>query len=193
MQSGLFLLATPIFNTVFRNATQGAFLLQIAAWAVIFSLLAQTAFASLNGTGKMYVPVFAVSCAAIIKYTLNIIFIPIYGEVIAPMTTISYHFTAAMIAMIFLYTSLKSKPDLKNTLIKPLIATIFMIFAMFLANKLALYISNRNVVLIVLSLVAAITVYTTAIIRLKVFNKAEIESIPYVNRICKTKEKVKKV
>lgn len=141
----------------------------------------------------MYVPVIAVTIAAIIKYSFNVMLIPVYGEIIAPLGTIIYHFTAAMIAMIFLYGGLKSKPDLKNTLIKPLIATGFMIFAMFLTNKLSLYISSSNTLLIVLNLIVAIVVYSTCIILFKVFNEAEISTIPYVNRICKTKEKVKKV
>ena len=53
---GLSLMAQPIFNMIFPNASSGAKLLEIQAFMVIFSVIAQTLYGALQGIGKLYVP-----------------------------------------------------------------------------------------------------------------------------------------
>jgi len=191
--AGLTLMAQPIFTTIFRNAPQGAFLLQIEVWAVIFSLLAQTAYGSLNGIGKMYIPGLSVLVAAVIKYTLNMVFIPQYGIIVVPVTTIIYHFVACSIALIVLYKSIKTRPDVKNMLFKPLIATICMVFSVIIVEKIVVNISSRLGIMMGGSLIVGIFVYTAVIILLKTLNKEELGSIPYVNKLCKINENKEKL
>lgn len=187
--AGLTLMAHPLFATIFKNASAGAILLQIEVWAVIFSLLAQTSFGSLQGIDKMYVPGISVLAAAIVKYTLNMIFIPIYGEIVIPITTICYHLVACTIAMIVLYKSISTRLDIKNIFIKPIIATIFMTISVIFVEKFIVYISDRTVVYMGVGLVVGVVVYTGTLLLLKVLNKDEMASIPYVNKLCKTDEK----
>ena len=66
---GLTILATPLFEAIFPNASSGAMLLQIEAWAIIFSLIAQVAEGALNGIGKLVVPGISVLISAFIKLT----------------------------------------------------------------------------------------------------------------------------
>ena len=53
---GMAVFAQPILNLVFPNATSGAVLLEISAFTVVFSVLAQTANGALQGLGKIMVP-----------------------------------------------------------------------------------------------------------------------------------------
>ena len=53
---GMAVFAQPILNLIFPNATSGAVLLEISAFTVVFSVLAQTANGALQGLGKIMVP-----------------------------------------------------------------------------------------------------------------------------------------
>ena len=71
-------------------------------------------------------PGFSVLLAAVLKYILNITLIPIYGEIIVPITTIIYHTVNCFIVTFILYKTLKTKPDYTNIFIKPLISSAIM-------------------------------------------------------------------
>lgn len=190
--TGLTILATPIFKIVFPNASSGAILLQIEVWAVIFSLLAQTAYGALHGIGKMYIPGLTVLIAAIIKYILNIILIPIYGEIIVPITTIVYHMVACIISMTVLYRAIRTAPDFKNILFKPLIATTGMGIIVILIRKFMVYISAGTVISMVVSIMAGILTYAILLMMTGTLGREELSSIPYGNKICNAFEKKKK-
>ena len=190
--AGLTILAQPIFETVFPNASSGALLLQIEVWAVIFSLLAQTAYGALHGIGKMYVPGVTVLIAAIVKYILNIILIPIYGEIVVPITTIVYHMVACIISMTVLYKTIRTVPDFKNIIIKPFIATLGMGIIVILIRKFMVYISAGTVMSMGVSVVAGIATYAILLIITGVLGKEELSAIPYGNKICNALENKKK-
>lgn len=67
--------AQPILNLVFPNASSGAVLLQISAFTVVFSVLAQTANGALQGLGKIMVPAVSgfirINCKDNFKYSLS--------------------------------------------------------------------------------------------------------------------------
>lgn len=191
--AGLTILAEPIFETIFPNASAGALLLQIEVWAVIFSLLAQTAYGSLHGIGKMYVPGLTVLIAAIIKYILNIIFIPKFGEVIVPITTIIYHVVACIISMTVLYKTIKTKPDFNNILFKPMIATFLMSIIVILSGKILVYINIKGAANMGISIVVGILTYAIVLVLTKCITKTEISEVPYGNKICNALQKKKKV
>ena len=115
---GLSVLAGPIIEMLFPNASEGAYLLRIEAFVVIFSVLAQTAYGSLHGLGKLYIPGISLLIGAIVKYFLNVIFVPIFGEVVVPITTLIYQGIAVLISTVFLYTTLRTEYDNKNIIFK---------------------------------------------------------------------------
>ena len=180
---GLATLAQPIFNTIFPNAPAGALLLQIEAWALIFSLLAQVAQGALNGVGKLIIPGVSVVIAAVVKYVLNIALIPIYGEIIVPITSIVYHLTNCIIVCTVLYNSLKSKPDVKNIIIKPFIAAALMglvvIGTLYVMNIIC---SSTLINIIVCIALGALTYFIT-IIKTNTLTKEEKASVPFIGKI----------
>ena len=180
---GLAILAQPIFQTIFPNAPEGAFLLQIEVWAIIFSLIAQVAEGALNGVGKLIVPGVSILISAIVKYILNILLIPIYGEIIVPITTIIYHLVNCLIVTVILYKTLKSRPDMKNIFIKPLFISIAMGVVVYLAYKGLTLLIPSTLITMGLSIILGAITYFVLLLKLNTLSKEEKASIPILNKI----------
>ena len=182
---GLFVLATPIFQMIFPNAPEGAYLLQIECWLLFFSVVCQTITGALQGIGKLAVPGFAMLAGTLVKYILNVIFIPIYGEVVPAVTSIVFSATACIISAIVLFRSLKVKMPLKEVILKPFIASALMGLSVFASYKIFMAISLENTISTLSSIVVGVVVYGILVIALKILNKEEIQQLPYGNKICK--------
>lgn len=190
---GLCILAKPIFELLFPNAPEGAPLLQIQCWMIIFSVIAQTLYGSLQGLGRIYVPGVCLAIGAVIKYILNVIFVPIYGEVVPAVTTVIYNFIACSLAFVVLFKVLKQKPNMKEFFLKPLIATICMGIVTILTHKLLVYINIGNSLNTVITIGVAIIAYIVFVVMFKVLKEEEIKQLPYGNKICKVLDKVTKI
>lgn len=191
--AGLVILAQPIFNVIFPNANAGAILLQIEAISIIAGLMAQTAESALVGINKLNVPTIAIFCGAVTKYILNVTLIPVYGENIAPISTIAYHVVDALVAVIVLYTTLKARMDSKNIIFKPLFASIIMSVIVILVQKVCVYINLGNAISLVVTVLAGMLTYFFVILKTKVLDDSELSQIPYVNKICHLTEKQKNI
>ena len=178
---------------LFPNASQGAYLLRIEAFVVIFSVLAQTAYGSLHGLGKLYIPGISLLIGAIVKYFLNIVFIPIFGEVVVPITTLIYQAIAVTVSTVCLYTTLNTRYDKNNILLKPFIASLIMAVATILSYYLIHYITSLNSVAVLLSIVVAVATYIIVTANLGALDDKEIMELPYGNKICHFVKKIKKV
>ena len=180
---GLAILATPLFEAIFPNAPEGAFLLQIEVWAIAFSLIAQVAEGALNGIGKLIVPGVSILISAVVKYILNVTLIPVYGEVIVPITTVIYHLVNCLIVTIVLYKALRSKPDILNIVIKPLVSSVIMgVIVYLLFNGLQLIVPS-SIINMGLSIILGATIYFILILVLKTLSKEEQKSIPILGKI----------
>ncbi|MGN1012621.1 MAG: polysaccharide biosynthesis C-terminal domain-containing protein [Clostridia bacterium] len=182
---GLFVLATPIFNMIFPNAPEGAYLLQIECWLLFFSVLSQTLTGALQGIGKLAVPGFALLVGTIIKYVLNVIFIPIYGEVVPAVTSIIYSSTAFLISAFVLFRTLKEKMPIKEVFVKPFIASALMGLSVFVSYKLFIFLKLGNTISTLCSIAIGVIVYAILVILLRALDKDEIQQLPYGNKICK--------
>lgn len=180
---GLAILADPVFRAIYPNAPEGAFLLQIEVWAIVFSLIAQVAEGALNGIGRLIVPGIAILISGIIKYVLNVLFIPVYGEIIVPITTIIYHLINCLIVTIVLYRTLKTRPDIKNILIKPLIASLIMGLIVYVLYKLLSNIITSAIISMTICILIGAICYFALIIIFKVLTDDEKKSIPILNKI----------
>jgi len=187
--AGLSILATPIFNAIFPNAPDGALLLQIEAWSVIFGLMGATAESALVAVNKLFAPTIAIFTGAIVKYLLNMWLVPLYGENIVPVTTIIYHIVDTFIAVVVLYSTLKAKPDFKNIILKPIFATVVMSVVVILVQKICVYINIGETISMVISIVLGMLTYFYAVLKTKTLSKEELSQIPYGNKICHLIEK----
>lgn len=190
--AGLCILAKPIFNLLFPNAPLGANLLQIQCWMIVFAVIAQTLYGSLQGIGKLYVPGICLIIGATVKYLINVIFVPKYGIVVPTISTVIYQFIACTLAFIMLFKFLKQKPNLKELFLKPILATLVMSIVVILLSKLAVYININNAVSTIVIILLAVVTYVYCILKFNVLTKEQIMQIPYGNKICKILEKTKK-
>lgn len=191
--AGLCILAQPIFNLIFPNATAGASLLQIQCWMIVFSVIDQTLSGSLQGLGRMYVPGASLAIGAVIKYILNVIFIPIYGEVVPAYTTVMYNFVACSICFVALFKTLRQKPDWKGLLFKPAIATIGMAIVTILSYQGLTAIHISGAISTIVSMIIAVASYVILVIVTRVLSEEELSQLPYGNKICKAFKKVRKI
>lgn len=180
---GLAILAEPLFKTIFPNAPDGALLLQVEVWAIIFSLIAQVAEGALNGIGKLVVPGVSIIVAAVIKYILNITLIPIYGEIIVPITTIVYHLVNCLIVTYVLYKSLKTKPDFGNIFVKPFISSVIMGVIVWFVYKATLAICNSTIISIIICILIGATLYFIMLLKFRVLTEDEKKSMPTLNKL----------
>ena len=190
---GLSILAGPIIQMLFPNASDGAYLLRIEAFVVVFSVLAQTAYGSLHGLGKLYIPGMSLLIGACVKYFLNILFIPIFGEIVVPITTLIYQFIAVLVSTVCLYSTLNTEYDSKNIIIKPIIASFIMAVSAILIYNLSHYITSSNSISVLISICAAVLTYVVAVVNLNVLTEKQIMDLPYGNKICHFVKKIKKL
>ena len=186
---GLFVLAEPIFELLFPNAPEGAYLLKIQCWMIVFSVLAQTVYGSLQGFGKLYVPGICLAIGAFAKYLINITFVPVYGEVVPAFSTVVYNMIAFSLSFIVLFRYIKQKPNIKGLFLKPLIASVLMGVVTIFAYKFMVYINLSNIIATVVSIILAVVIYLILVVILGILNKEEIKQLPYGNKICKLLKK----
>lgn len=180
---GLVLLADPIFKLIFPNASDGAYLLQIQAWALIFSVVAQTMYGALQGLGKLYVPGLCLLFGVIIKYIINVIFIPIYGEIVPPISTVVFQVIAFSLAFTMLFRYLKSKPKYFDLFIKPIMATVVMAISVLVTFNLMQYFKISLTISTIVTIIIAVLVYIISIFIFKILSKEEVNQLPFGDKI----------
>lgn len=188
---GMMIFADPIIRLLFPNATDGAFLLQLSALAIIFTLLIQTCNGALQGLGKVYIPAIAGVVGLIIKLILNVVLIriPSIGINGAAIASIIYHIFALVIVLYVLIKTIKIKFNINKYVVKPIVATIGMcVCSYYLYTILNNFIAFKFAIII--SLICAVLIYCIMVIILKIFTKEEIYMIPYGQKLYQVLETI---
>lgn len=123
--AGLFILGRPIDIALFRNAA-GYHSIQILGLATFFSSVQIALAASLQGLGKVYVPLRSLVIGTALKVALNFILVPRYGiDGAAVATSVSYAVAAAL-NLASVAKLMRMKMTLANHLVKSALATFVM-------------------------------------------------------------------
>ncbi len=178
---GLSLMATQIFALLFPESPEGAYLLQIQAFMVVFSVVAQTLSGALQGLGKLYIPGICLVIGVAVKYIMNVTLIPIYGEIIAPISSVTYQFITCAGMFILLYKYMGTKPKFMKLFGKTILATMLMVVVILICN-LVLPINALNTII---TIVLAILSYIIGIFMYRVLSKEEILELPMGSKIYK--------
>lgn len=166
---GMIIFAKPILNLLFPNASNGEILLKINSISIIFTLLAQTINAILQGLGKINIPVYSFLIGMLLKFICNITLIPnpnigINGAAIG---NIICNFIVCVIGIIVIYKITKLKLSIKNLILKPVFATLIMGFSSInIYNFLKRIISIKMATIV--SIAVAMLIYLILIIILKI-------------------------
>lgn len=188
---GMIIFAGPILKLLFPNQISGEFILQVASTSIIFIVLEQTISGILQGIGKTMIPAISLSIGVIIKLILNTILIPINPQIFilggtagACIATTICHMIAFGIDFYIMKKYIKLNINLKDYLIKPVIATGMMAICMlFTYDSLICMISEKLCTII--SVIVAIMIYIVIIFILKIFSEDNILMVPYGQKIYK--------
>lgn len=178
----LFVYAKQILYLLFPNATSGAYLLRASSLSIIFVVIIQTVNSSLQGIGKLNIPVIAFAIGALIKLVFNIILLNVLGILGAVISSILSHITALTICFITLKKNMKLKLKFKKLFIKPIIASL----AMGMISYLTYIILNRTLewkIAFMIALIIGLILYVICIFLINIFNKEEIYMIPYGKKL----------
>lgn len=181
----------PILNLLFPNASEGAFIFQVSALTIIFTVLEQTVNGALQGLGKIYIPAIALTIGVAIKFLLNIILVPIpwVGAAGAAFATAVCHAVAFGICFYVLRRNMKLDLKFSKFIAKPFIATIAMSICSY-AVYLLLGGINAGKMVTIISILVAVIIYVLALIALKIFTKEELLMVPYGAKLYKILEKL---
>ncbi|MBR2389999.1 MAG: polysaccharide biosynthesis protein [Mogibacterium sp.] len=181
---GLIVLAKPILTMLYYKQYDEAVMavpaLQILAVSIITLAIMRTFSTSLQGIGKMMLPVWNLLIGAVVKAIVSYILLGIpainingaaFGSVMAYVT-----------AGILNYRALKKYTDVsldvKSIFLKPLGAALIMGAAAIIAYKVIFMITSSNSVSTLISIMFAAAVYFVAAFRTGAVTKEEIELIP---------------
>ena len=191
---GLFILAGPIMDLLYRSEFAdnpeyfiiASNLLKIISGGVIFLSILQTFNGLLQGMGKVYVPVIALSIGALTKVILCYVLVGmpkfnIYG---APISTFACYAVAAVIDIIVVKRLTKVKLSQNKFNIKLILATSLMGTAVWMSYELIKDTIGLRVST-VLSVVLGIVVFVFGLIIFKVLTKEEMRSIPGGSKLIK--------
>ncbi len=174
----------PILNLLFPNAPDGVLIFRVSALSIIFTVLEQTINGALQGIGKIMTPTVALLIGVAVKFILNIVLVPIkeIGAAGAALATAVCHAIAFLIGIKALLKNIKLDLTFSKIVLKPVLATLMMSICSY-AVYLFLVGINAGKMATIISILVAVLVYVLAIISLKIFNKEEINMIPYGNKI----------
>lgn len=190
----MFLFAKPLLESLFPNAAGGAEMLSLSAIGIIFVVLTQTITGSLQGFGKVTVPVFALGAGFVSKLILNLVLIPIeeIGINGAIISSIICHIVSFIICFMSLRNTIGIRFEFLKFVVKPVIAVINMaicsyyIYNIFITNLLA-----GEIISFLVSMILGGIIYFLSIILLKILDTEEIFMIPYGQKLYKILIKAK--
>lgn len=194
---GLIVLAKPILTMLFYRKYDEAVMavpaMQILAVSIVTLAIMRTFSTSLQGIGKMMLPVWNLMIGAVVKAIVSYILLGIpavningaaFGSVMAYVT-----------AGILNYRALKKYTDvsldIKSIFIKPLGAAVIMGAAALLSYKGLFAITSSNSISTLIAIMFAAIVYFVAAFRTGAVTKDEIELIPKGDLIYRLAEKLK--
>lgn len=192
---GMAVLAEPILTLLFPNAVavEAPMLLKLSSLVVIFTLMNQTLSGALQGLGKVMVPAIGLTVGAIAKVIVNLLLIPVIGINGAAIGSIACSLTAMIINIISLCKTLKLNLDYKQSILKPIIASLIMGVSAILTHNGILLILNRSSIATIIAILVAVVVYFILVILFGIFSREDYHMLPYGDKIYKLLEKIKLV
>lgn len=181
---GLIVLAKPILTMLYYRQYDEAVMavpaLQILAVSIITLAIMRTFSTSLQGIGKMMLPVWNLLIGAAVKAFASYILLGIPAVNIngAAIGSVMAYVTAGVLNYRALKKYTDVSLDVKSIFIKPLGAALIMGASAFISYKLLLIITSSNSVSTLLSIMIAAFVYFVSAFMTGAVTKDEIELIP---------------
>ena len=189
---GMVVLADPILHLHYPNAPEGAMLLLISAFTIIFTALSQTMNGALQGLGKVFVPAISLGCGCLVKLICNLVLLynPMFNIYGAAIGSVACHIVASSISFIILSRNISLDIDIIRFLVKPIIINVIMGILAWGSFVMFNGMLPMSVATICAILVAVIS-YVLMVVLFKVLHKEDYYMIPGGKNIVKVLEKLK--
>lgn len=189
---GMFVYAKEILILLFPYASDGAELLAISALTIIFAILTQTINSILQGYGNAKTPVIALIFGVITKIVANVLLMPIEGinENGAAIGSVLCHIVSFIIVYVVLLKTINFKFSILRLAIRPILATIIMIFSSYGVYKLLIFVISIKISTII-AIFVAIIVFGISVLILRIFSNEEIQMLPNGEKVYKSLKKMK--
>ena len=194
---GLIVLAKPILRMLYvkklDEADMAVPLLQILAVSIVTLATMRILAASLQGIGKMNLPVINLFIGALVKVVLTFVLvgIPALNVNGAGISSVCAYLTAGILN----YRALRKYADVKLNLgsvfIRPLIASLIMGAGAFGVYKLVFMLTSSNAISTLLAIIIAVVIYFAAVFMTGALTKEEVALIPKGDLIYRIAQKCK--
>lgn len=178
---GLYILSNEIMALLYRSPEAGVALSGLAA-GVLFLGLHQTTSGILQGLGRTDIPVINLLAGAVLKvfitYTLTAV--PSFGIRGAALGTVGAFIVAATLNLFALYRLVGFTLEIKQMLIKPLLAVLVMAFAVIKAYTYLLSFLQKNSFATLGAISIGIVVYGAVLLLVGGIQERDLEVIPRV-------------
>ncbi len=192
---GMAVLAHPILMLLFPNNSDGAYFLALSASTIVFIGLTETLAGILQGLGKVSIPAISLFFGAVVKLIINYstVSIPEVNLKGAIVGTLVCYVVSSITGYIYLIRKFKLKINLRDFIIKPMVASSAMgIFAYYGYDYFA-RVSQSNLISMAATIVLSVLVYSIIILLLGGVSRREIELVPFGQNIGQILAKVKLV
>jgi len=186
--AGMAILADPILKMLFPGSSEGAYLLSISAFIIVFMGMTQTLSGILQGLGKVLVPTVGLFTGALVKLVINFSLMPLPGINIrgAVYGTLLCYIVSTVINMIALKRNFRLNLDIYNLIIKPVVATVIMSVFTYFAYYYLYMLTASNFISTMTTILISAAVFGMLVLALRVVRIEEISVLPFgenVNRI----------
>lgn len=173
---GIYYYSKEVLNILFPNANEGAILLKLSAFGVIFSMLTQTINSILQALGNNKVPVLASMIGIVFKVFSNVFLMRIDG--IYEKGAIIGNILSSFISFIIVYCNLRKIIYLDFKLLtlslKPIFGSTIMIFLSLFIQKNFLQNNINEKIIGIISIGIAVIIYVFLFFSMKFVKNEEI-------------------
>lgn len=193
---GLIVLAKPILHLLYPTKIDEADLaihtLQILAVSIVALAIMRTLSSSLQGIGKMTLPVINLFIGAVVKIVITFILVGIPALNIngAAIGTVCAYLTAALLNYRGLRKHADVELDLKSIFVKPLLASVIMGVSAIVVYEVMYAIHPSNALATGISIMLAVVVYFVMVFLTKAISREELTLVPKGDKIYKIAEKM---
>ena len=179
---GIAILAEPILNLVYKNASS-AKSLSILGYAIVFVSLVMVTNAILQAMRKERIPVINMAIGGVFKIVINYILVAVPGINIngAPVGTICCYVIILSLNLCFIIKEMRIGFNISEFIVKPVICVAVMAVGVLFVNRLTS--SMHYAISVLLSIGAGAIVYFIMIFALKTVNYDDILMVPKGEKI----------
>lgn len=182
--AGMFVLAEPITNLLYKNPEAGV-PLAVLSWGVVFLAINQTTTGILQGVGKTYIPVRNLMFGAAAKIIINYVLtgIPSVNIKGAALGSVIAYMVSSLLNLFAVVKWTGLSLDLNYIIIKPIMATLLMGASVLFAHSelMAAGLSQNMATLVAVAMGAVI--YGVFLLLIGGLKKNDIEFLPGGRRI----------